>query len=293
MLMNLHVAPRVRVRQIDDADLNGVVDLLARGFPNRAHSSWSGVIGRLAARSAPTGLPKYGYLLENGGVPVGVLLAIFTLINDGEAATLRCSVSSWYVEPRFRSYANLLVSRLFKHKDATFLNVTASPHTWPVVRAQGYSQYAQGVIVAVPALQHTFARVRVTPFVVEQDAPAHSTPFERNLLRDHAAYDCISLWCVTDERAYPFVFRRRRVMQMPIVAQLIYCPDIVDLVRFAGPIGRFLASSGMPFMVIDANGPVTSLVGKFFDARFPKFFKGPHRPRLGDLAYTETAMFGF
>jgi hypothetical protein len=24
----------------------------------------------------------------------------------------------------------------------------------------------------------------------------------------------------------------------------------------------------------------------------PKYFKGPDRPRLGDLAYTEIAMFG-
>jgi len=24
----------------------------------------------------------------------------------------------------------------------------------------------------------------------------------------------------------------------------------------------------------------------------PRFFRGPNRPRLGDLAYTEVAMFG-
>jgi hypothetical protein len=24
----------------------------------------------------------------------------------------------------------------------------------------------------------------------------------------------------------------------------------------------------------------------------PKYFRGPHRPRLGDLAYTERTMFG-
>ena len=34
----------------------------------------------------------------------------------------------------------------------------------------------------------------------------------------------------------------------------------------------------------------TELVGKYLDAR-PKYFKGPHRPRLGDLAYSELAMF--
>jgi hypothetical protein len=34
------------------------------------------------------------------------------------------------------------------------------------------------------------------------------------------------------------------------------------------------------------------LIGRYFDATMPKYFKGPDRPRLGDLAYTEAAMFG-
>jgi hypothetical protein len=33
-------------------------------------------------------------------------------------------------------------------------------------------------------------------------------------------------------------------------------------------------------------------MGKYFDGVAPKYFKGPTRPRLGDLAYTEAAMFG-
>jgi hypothetical protein len=291
--MNLHVTPRVRVRQIDEADLDGVVDLLARGFPARRRSFWSGVIALLAAHRTPTGLPKYGYLLENDGTPVGVILAIFTIIHDGAAPALRCSVSSWYVEPAFRTHANLLVSRLFRHKDATYLNVTASPHTFPIVRAQGYTQYSQGIFIAVPALQRGSMHAHVTPFGAEQEPPAHCEPFERDLLRHHADYGCISLWCVAGARAHPFLFRRRTVKGLPLFAQLIYCPDLDDLVRFAGPIGRLLARRGMPFMVVDANGPIAGLTGKYFDARFPKFFKGPHRPRLGDLAYTETAMFGF
>jgi hypothetical protein len=56
--------------------------------------------------------------------------------------------------------------------------------------------------------------------------------------------------------------------------------------------GRFLAMRGRPLVVIDANGPIPGLVGKYLDARQPKYFKGPDRPRLGDLVYSETAMFG-
>jgi hypothetical protein len=59
------------------------------------------------------------------------------------------------------------------------------------------------------------------------------------------------------------------------------------------PIGRFLPVRGHPLVLIDANGPIPGLVGKYAGAKMPKYFKGPDRPRLGDLAYTETAMFGF
>jgi hypothetical protein len=53
-----------------------------------------------------------------------------------------------------------------------------------------------------------------------------------------------------------------------------------------------LAWRGRPFVVIDANGPIAGLTGRYFADTMPKFYRGPVRPRLGDLAYTETALFG-
>jgi hypothetical protein len=35
-------------------------------------------------------------------------------------------------------------------------------------------------------------------------------------------------------------------------------------------------------VTIDANGPIPGLPGKYLDARQPKYFKGPDRPRLGE-----------
>jgi hypothetical protein len=93
-------------------------------------------------------------------------------------------------------------------------------------------------------------------------------------------------------QAHPFIFRPRFHKGIVPSLQLVYCRDIDDFVRCAGPIGRFLALRGRPFVLIDSNGPISGLVGKYFDGRMPKFFKGPDRPRLGDLAYTEAAMFG-
>ena len=82
----------------------------------------------------------------------------------------------------------------------------------------------------------------------------------------------------TRESAYPFVFRRRLVKSTIPCAQLIYCRDIADFVRFAGPIGRLLARRGRPLVIIDANGPIAGVVGWYSRGNMPKYFKGPQRP---------------
>jgi hypothetical protein len=279
--------PKIRCRQVADGDLDALADLLHRGFaPRRSRAFWRHVLACLQARAIPADVPRYGYLLENDGVPVGVILLIFAT-TPGSGA-VRANVSSWYVEPRFRGYAPLLVSQALKLKTVTYMNISAVRHTWPILQAQGYERYSSGVFVALPALRRSDARLLAAD---EQPAAPHE-PFEPDLLTEHAAYGCMSFWCVTPERAFPFVFRPRIVKGVIPCAQLIYCRDVADLMRFAGPIGRYLALRGRPFVVIDANGPIAGLTGRYFDATMPKFFRGPARPRLGDLAYTETALFG-
>jgi hypothetical protein len=196
------------------------------------------------------------------------------------------------VAPAFRSYASLLMARAFAHRNVTYLNITPAPHTLAIVRAQGYTQYCKGIFVAVPALRFSSRRAQVTSAADRRAMPADIEPFERELLYRHAGLGCISISCAEGERASPFVFRRRLVKGAIPCAQLIYCRDIVEFVRCAGAIGRFLALRGCPLVLVDANGPIAGLPGRYFEGRMPKYFKGPDRPRLGDLAYTETAMFG-
>lgn len=285
-------APRVFCRQIADADVAAVAALLARGFPKIGRQFWLRALARLARRKPPPGLPRYGYLLESGGAPVGTILLICSMMRVGDKLLPRCNLSSWYVEPAFRSYAPLLVSRALANKDVTYLNVSPAPHTWPIIEAQGFSRYCNGVFVALPMFNGLFAGVGVQVLDAQARPAVNFDPFDQDILRQHAELGCISLWCATSERAYPFVFRPRRVKKIIPCAQLIYCPDIADFVRFAGPIGRFLARHGIPFVVLDANAPIAGLFGVFRRGRMPKYFKGPHRPRLGDLAYSEFAVLG-
>jgi hypothetical protein len=282
----------IRARQICESDIPAVADVLASGFKGRPREFWLHLLARLAARPVPAGLPKYGYMLDSGGNIVGAVLLIFSQLRSGDATTIRCNVSSWCVEPAFRSYASLFASKALSHRNVTYLNVTPAPHTVPIVRAQGYSQYSKGVFIAAPLLRRNSSSARATVIAAERDAPARTDPFERELLLEHVKYGCISLWCMAADGPHPFVLRPRVIKGVLPCAQLVYCRDVDDFVRLAAPIGRFLMLRGIPLVLIDSNGPIPGLIGRYFEGRMPKYFKGPDRPRLGDLAYTEIAMFG-
>ena len=286
--------PPIRCRQIGADDLSAVTALLTRGFAYRGAQFWQHALDQLTRHEPPAGLPKYGYLLEAGGAAVGAILMICSTMPTGSTtgATVapRCNLSSWYVDPAYRAYAPLLVSHALRHKEVTYLNVSAAPHTWPIIEAQGFSRYSEGIFIALPALNRGGGEVEIVDAKKQPASPYE--PFEQDVLREHAEHGCISLWCATAERAHPFVFRPRFVKGVVPCAQLIYCRDIADFVRFAGPLGRHLAWRGRPIVIVDSNGTIPGLVGIFGRGSRPKYFKGPQRPRLGDLAYTEYAILG-
>jgi hypothetical protein len=284
--------PAIRCRQIAETDETAIAELLTRGFPDRTRAFWLHAVQQLGRRAAPAGLPRYGYMLESGGEPVGAVLMICSTVRTGDKSAIRCNLSSWYVEPAFRTYAALLTANALKHKDVTYLNVSPAPHTWPIIEAQGFARYSDGVFICLPMLSGLFAPADVSILDGRQRPPAFCEPFEEEIVRQHADLGCVSIWCVTAERAYPFVFRPRRAKKFIPYSQLVYCRDTSDFVRFAGPIGRYLAWRGKPLVVFDAKAPVPGLIGSFCRGRMPKYLKGAHAPRLGDLAYTEYAVMG-
>jgi hypothetical protein len=283
--------PRLVCREIEQTDIAAVATLLAREFPSRTHQFWLLALAQLSRREPPPGLPKYGYLLDCDGALVGAILLICSTVRE-EAVRTRCNFSSWCVAPNYRPYASLLVSKALAHKDVTYVNISPAPHTLRILEAQGFIRYSHGVFIAVPIIaSHYGARIKVANSRREPDVSFD--PVDQQTLSDHAAFGCISLWCEMPNRAYPFIFRRRLLKGALPCAQMIYCQNINDFVRFAGPIGRFLAMRGLFFVIIDASGPIPGLVGTFRKGIMPKYFKGRDQPRLGDLAYSEAALFDF
>jgi hypothetical protein len=221
---------------------------------------------------------------------VGAILLIFSAVGNAGSRQLRCNVTSWYVEPEYKNFAALFASRAFRRKDVTYLNISARPAARPIIKAQGFAQYSRGQFVALPALHLACdTPAKMTNVDTLPDAPFDEC--ERELLADHAEFGCISVWCVTAERAYPFVFLPRLFKRWMPGVQLLYCHDVRDVVRFAQPIGRYLAARGLFLLSIDANGPIPKMIGKYLEGKSPRFFRGQACPPIGDLAYTQAAMF--
>ena len=284
--------PRLRARVIGEADIGSVAALLARGFRRRSRYYWEQALSRLGRHPTPAGFPKFGYLLEADGAPVGVILLIFSAFQDGGLSTVRCNVSSWYVEPDFRAYATLLISHALKKKDVTYTNISPALHVELIIRRQGFSRYSNGQFVTLPMLSRgpRDNRHQVLGFETLPNVPFEA--FEKEILVSHAEYGCICFWIATADRAYPFVFLPRIVKGWIPCAQLIYCRRIADFVSFSKTIGSFLLKQARPIVIIDSNGPISGLSGRYFEGTSPKYYRGPEPPQVGDLAYTEAAMFG-
>jgi hypothetical protein len=289
---------RVHVGEISESDKAGVALLLASEFRGSTESLWLEIFERFAKRKTPAGLPKFGYLMKNGeGTVVGAILTISSVVKTQSASATRCNLSCWCVAPAYRLLAYSFIRRILNN-DITYINISPAPYTLALIQMQGFSSYCEGAFYAftIPLAFHNplacLHRAQVEIFSAGVIPGSRFEAFEYDLLQEHAQNGCLSLWCVTPDRAHPFVFRSRLLCGFIPYVHLIYCQSIDEFARFAKPIGRFLVRRRALFVMVDANGRIPGLFGIYRKGRNRRFFRGPAPPRLGDLAYTELALFG-
>lgn len=283
---------RLLCRKICDSDLESVVDLLVSGFPIRRRKYWADGFARLLARPPVNDFPKYGYLLESDGEVVGVVLMIFSECSTSSGYYIRCNMSSWHVTPKFQGYASLMVSSAVRSRNVTYVNASPAPHTWPIIETQGFRRYCDGQFIAIPALSKPVAGARIARFDLCRKEARALSDAERSIMVDHVKQGCIALTCAHEGNIHPFVFIPRTLMRGKISClHLGYCRNTNEFVKFAGPLGRALVGKGRLLVVIDSNGPIPGLAGRYFADLGPKYYKGPIKPRLGDLTYTEGVFF--
>ena len=224
---------------------------------------------------------------------MGVILLLSCVI-DGKA---RVNLSSWYVDPPYRMHASMLVFFALKRQDVTYLNISPARHTWPTIEAQGFRRYTSGQFIGLPALRRSRGRAivhRLDPGLVDDPRPRGAA---RAGYRSRPSPHGLALPPGRGLRR-PSSLRVRAVSASAPArcgcrpASSSSAADIGDYLRFAGLIGRHLLRDGVIFVVHDANAPEPGMLGYFRDPMAPKYSRGPHEPRRGDLAYTERVIFG-
>ena len=268
-------ASQLRCRQIVESDLDGLADLLTRGFPRSCRAYWTQGFARWQTLPVVDGVPRYGYVLDGGFGPVGVIL----LIASRRSELITSNLSSWYVEPQWRTHSTMLIKVATKLKHVTYLNASPAPHTWRTLLAQGFHPYNFGrsAVFALPGRG-----------VVSTDIP--DTLPEAQLLRDHRALGWISLTVEKNGMISPFVFQPRRLDRPPVnMMDVMFCRGADDLRRCAPALTRHFFKQGVLGFLIDGDVPGLS---HYAEGKEPRYYKGPSRPILGDLAYTEKVVFG-
>jgi len=140
----------LRGREITEADHERVARLLAKGF-QRPVWYYAQALRRLSLHPTPAGLSKYGFVMEADGVAVGAALLTFSTVRSGENTQTRWNVTSWYVEPAYKSVAAVFTSRALRRKDVTYINISVRPAARPNINAEGVRPYSQGQYVVPPS----------------------------------------------------------------------------------------------------------------------------------------------
>jgi hypothetical protein len=285
---------KVGCLEIAAEDLDAVADLLVRGFAGRTRNYWSQGLNRQAQREVPPGFPRFGYMLDHRGAPVGVLLLIYSTRGSDTNRSISCNLSSGYVEDAFRSYVPMLTGVAQRHKDVLYLNISPAYSTWPIIEARGFRSYCGGLFFSLPTLSRPQSGMRVE--TIRPDSPVVEGLSEEDttLLARHAADGCLSLACrMRDGHVSSFILHSMRIRGMWLPAmQLIYCRGVSEYFACASAIGRFLLKRGKISVALDANGPLKGPIGLYREPLGRKYFKGPQCPRLADLSDAELVIYG-
>lgn len=250
-------------------------------------------LARLSQRPIVADFPQYGFALEHAGKIVGVVLTLYARFPGLEGDEIRCNISSWTVDEKFRPYATKLIMAVLKQRDiVTYINISPAPATLKINKALGFRLFSEGQFAFLPVL-NSGRSCRMVEFRADLAEAAMLPENERYILSEHAALGCLCLICICDGEALPLVLMKRHVLRGLIPChQVVYCRSVADLDRCAGALGRFVLRRGILLCLVDAREPIPGLFGRYFANRGIKYFKGPNPPAPGDLTFTELVVFG-
>ncbi len=275
------------LRPISFEALDTTLPILSRGFPGMRRAGWIAAIARLRAFGAPDMQAPAGYLLEQQGREVGVILTIPSQRADDTDAPRRIvNLSSWYIDPEHRWRAPRMLQTVTACDETLFTDLTATPSVRSMIGRFGFRDWTEGaLILALPWLAMKAAGPsHVVPL---RDLPpdAFAGPTRRMLDR-HAALDCIAGGLWDGKALHPLIFSRKTSRGIRL-ARLIFSDDRATIFAHLPAISRFLLREKIMLLAVNADRRERAAGSIFRWRTSPAFYKGPAAPAPCDLAFSE------
>jgi hypothetical protein len=275
------------IREITDDDLEAVRRLLVEGFPLRSEDYWTKGLANLRSLPRVKGFPRYGYVVDVDNAPQGLLL---TITSDRGVHGARTHFSSWYVREGYRQFALLLFRHALELGNTTFINPSPSERVVPILKTFGFEPYTAGMLMLdlTTAIRGRASRGAVGR--VGLGDLAGLPEGEREIAEDHLRMGCDVLRLETDVRTGLLIHRRKWIKRVLPCSQVILAdPELI--IELAGSVMRALATRRSLLALCDVDQTAKPAIGRV-SPRGIRYFKGTAPPAVGDLSYSELAVFG-
>lgn len=281
------------LREIDPTNINSAIDLLCEGFPKRSREFWAKGFARMeqAAWNRSLGVP-FGYLLQTGDKPAGVMLTLASPRHSDEQKTYTLiNLSSWYIIPsqRWRAAA-MMKAILAKHDGMAFTDLTANAPVQAMLPLFGFQPTNDGIaIVVIPSWRAWKGGGQVK---LLSQVPIGAVPTDvRDFLLAHEALGCVAAAVEDGGKWHPLLFKKRSLRGVPSV-QLLHCQTLEVLKRNLGSVLRFLLKDLKLLLIID-NSREDQTIGIEKKERGKKFARGLSQVNFADYAGSELCLFDF
>lgn len=163
-----------------------------------------------------------GYLLEDGGKPVGFLGTLFSQRVIDMKKYLFCNLTSWIVHPEYRSESLKLLFPLLARKDLTITNFTASNRVSEVLLKLGFQDLEDSFRIIPPLpvpgggiyIEYEISKIRE----ILDEA-------NRKILDDHEGLHCVHV-LVKSDRGYCYIVLNPAIKKGKPVLYVNYLSDL-------------------------------------------------------------------
>ncbi len=273
-----------------EEDWQAATNILIRGFQERPPSFWIDGLNRIRSIEATGITRQIGYLLQNDGEDIGVILTLRTHRKDDQGGTRELvNLAGWYVDERFRWYAPRMLSQLVSDEDVVFTDLTSIPAVRQMLPAMHFKQWNQGLLFSSFLLTLWNWRKGLKVMSLDELPQGSLSDADRNLLEDHEKLGCIACVLKDGETFHPLVFLRQVRWKIP-VARVIYAPSVSVVIKNLSNVLLYLIKHNIFFIALECNKP--NFLNQFFlPNKSIKYYKGDVDPDMIDFAYSELVLF--